>query len=174
MIPTGSPTSEPAWFCQCRPGCKPQPLWPFGSGQRHFSCTGGSEPHTLWVGMLTLGTAAAMLCTNASMQQRKEGAVENRMLALLCAALWQTGYFTLSFEEYDDFVTWFKPTAPMISQPSKVDCQLTLWQKDQLQQLGSSMSCNHKYSVSSLSPSQRRSQYFPKKQVALGESFRVT
>lgn len=65
------------------------------------------------------------------------------MLALLCAVLWQTGYFILSFEWYDNFVIWFKLAAPMISQPSStVDCQLALWQKDQLQQLGSSMSCN--------------------------------
>lgn len=31
------------------------------------------------------------------------------MLALLCVALWQTGYFILSFEEYDKFVIWLKP-----------------------------------------------------------------
>lgn len=49
-IPTNSPTSEPACFCQCRPGCKPQPLWPCGPGQRCCSCMGGTEPHALQVG----------------------------------------------------------------------------------------------------------------------------
>lgn len=57
-----------------------------------------------------MGTAVVMLCTDPSTQRRKEGAAENkRMLALLCVALWQTGYFILSFEEYDNFVIWFKP-----------------------------------------------------------------
>lgn len=94
LIPTGSPTSEPAWFCQRRPGCKPQPPW--------HVVLGRAAP-AAWVGLSPTpsrwdahpGTAAAILCTDPSMQQRKEGATENRMLALLCAALWQTGYFIL-------------------------------------------------------------------------------
>lgn len=87
--------------------------------------------------MLTLGTAAVMLCTDPSIQHRQEGAAENK------------GCWHCSVQPYGRLILSLALSSMItlfvigLSQPtSRVACQLTLWQKDQLQQLGSSMSCN--------------------------------
>lgn len=79
VIPAGqgagesSQTPEPAWFCRCRAGCKPQLPQLCGPGHGHSGCAGGTEPRSPPGGTLTSGTAAAMLCTVPSTQWREEG-----------------------------------------------------------------------------------------------------
>lgn len=74
-IPTGQGAGKssrtpgpPARVCRWRPRCKPQPPRLCGPGHGWSDCVGGAEPRTPSGGMLTSGTAAAMLCAIPSTQ----------------------------------------------------------------------------------------------------------
>lgn len=80
VIPAGQGAGEssqtpepPARVCRRRPRCKPQLPLLCCPGHGCSGCVGGTEPCSPPGGMLTSGTAAAMLCTVLSTRWRQEG-----------------------------------------------------------------------------------------------------